>query len=131
MLARLRTRAWGVATGVWGAITGAAPHVLHHVGPLAGAAILGGVTGKAIFFLAGLVLSIPLLRRLHRRSRTALAPALALAAFAAMFAVSTFVVAPRFAGDDTAPADTSAVDHELHHQDADDTLGGYQDQEDE
>ena len=131
MLARVRARAWSLATGAWGAVTGAAPHVLHHVGPLAGAAFLGGVTGRAVFFLAGLLLSFPLLRRLHRRARTVLAPALAVAAFTAMFALSTFVVAPRLAGDESDPAETTTVDHDLHHQGGTDTLGGYLDQEDE
>jgi hypothetical protein len=50
-------------------VSGVAPHVLHHVGPLAGAALLAGFGGKAIFFALGLLLSVPMLRRLYRRRR--------------------------------------------------------------
>jgi hypothetical protein len=39
-LGRLRA----MAAGVGAAVLGAAPHVLHHVGPLAGAAVLAGAT---------------------------------------------------------------------------------------
>lgn len=132
MLGRLRSRAWGIATALWGAVTGAGPHVLHHVGPLAGAAFLSGATGKAVFFIAGLVLSLPMLRRLHRRTRTAVAPVLAVAAFAAMFTISTLVVAPLLADDGgSAPADPTEVEHRLHHQDSTDTLGGYPEEEEE
>jgi hypothetical protein len=115
---RLRSRAWAFVTAAWGAVSGAAPHVLHHVGPLAGAAFLGGITGKAVFFGAGLLLSVPLLRKLHRRTRTLLAPALAVAAFAGMFAVSTILVGPRLADEGgSPPAETAPDDHDLHHPD--------------
>ncbi len=93
-------RLWGAVVGAWAVVTGIAPHVLHHVGPLAGAALLAGVGGKAIFFALGLLLSVPMLRRLYRRFGTLIAPALAVVAFAAVFTFSTLVVAPWLTGSD-------------------------------
>lgn len=101
---RLGTRLWAGAVAAWGVLTGVAPHVLHHVGPLAGAALLAGAGGKAIFFVLGLALSIPMLRRLHRRFGTLIAPALAIVAFAAVFTFSNLVIAPRLTGSDKGPA---------------------------
>ena len=46
----------------------APPHVLHHVGPLAGAALLVGATGKVLFGALGFLLAVPMLRRLRRRT---------------------------------------------------------------
>ncbi|CAB4881298.1 unannotated protein [freshwater metagenome] len=114
-------RVWGGVVATWGVIAGIAPHVLHHVGPLAGAALLAGFGGKAIFFALGLILSIPMLRRLHRRFRTLVAPAIAVAVFAAMFAFSSLVIAPLITGSPTKlsppgieqPADD--VNHASHH----------------
>ncbi len=87
----------------WGVVSGVAPHVLHHVGPLAGAAVLAGAGGKAIFFALGLVLSIPMLRRLHRRFGTLVAPALAVVTFAGVFTFSNLVVAPLLTGSEKQP----------------------------
>jgi hypothetical protein len=56
----------GVSAAV-GAVTGAAPHVLHHVGPLAGAALVGGATGTVLFGAIGFVLALPMLYQLRRR----------------------------------------------------------------
>jgi hypothetical protein len=53
---------------VGAAVLGAAPHVLHHVGPLAGAALLAGATGKLLFGALGFLLAVPMLRRLRRRT---------------------------------------------------------------
>lgn len=91
---------WNGVLAVWGAVTGVAPHVLHHVGPLAGAAILAGAGGRVLFFGIGLVAAIPMLLRLYRRFRSWVAPATAVAIFAAMFTLSTFVIAPLIAGSD-------------------------------
>lgn len=60
----LGARLWAGVVAGWAVVTGVAPHVLHHAGPLAGAALLAGFGGKAIFFALGLVLSVPMLRRL-------------------------------------------------------------------
>lgn len=49
-------------------LLGAAPHVLHHVGPLAGAALLAGATGKILFAVLGFVLIIPMMIKMHRIS---------------------------------------------------------------
>jgi len=73
----LAARVWATLVAAWGIAAGLAPHVLHHVGPLAGAALLAGIGGKALFFSLGIVLSLPLLRRLDRRFGTLGAPALA------------------------------------------------------
>ena len=111
-------RVWGAVVAGWGVISGLAPHVLHHVGPLAGAALLAGFAGKALFFALGLVLSLPLLRRLYRRFETWLAPALAVVVFAAMFTLSAIVIAPRITGGSDQPAKPGVqqpADHVDHH----------------
>jgi hypothetical protein len=81
-----------------GAVLGLAPHVLHHIGLIAGAAFITGAGGNALFFLIGLVFSIPLLRRLYRRFHTWRAPAIAVAVFAAVFSLSAFVIGPAISG---------------------------------
>lgn len=83
---------------VVGAILGLVPHVLHHIGLIAGAAFVTGAGGNAVFFLIGLVFSIPMLRRIYRRFRTWQAPAIAVAVFAALFSLSAFVIGPAVAG---------------------------------
>ena len=47
---------------MWGGLIGLLPHVLHHVGPLAGAAILAGAGGTLLFAAIGFVAAIPFLR---------------------------------------------------------------------
>jgi len=112
-------RAWGVAVAAWGGFVGLIPHVLHHVGPLAGAALLAGATGRALFALIGFVAAIPFLLRLHRRFRTWIAPATALVVFAAMFSLSSFVIGPAIAGEDEPatpqPGIQQPAGHEEHH----------------
>lgn len=92
--ARVRT----AMLGVWAAITGAAPHVLHHIGPLAGTALVAGAGGRVLFGVAGFVATIPMLRRLRRRTGSWRVPGLALAAFAAIYTVSTLFVGPAIGG---------------------------------
>ena len=92
-------RLQGVLVAAWGAFIGLLPHVLHHIGPLAGAAILAGSTGRALFAVVGFVAAIPFLRRLHRRFATWKAPAIALVVLAAMFSLSSFVIGPAISGD--------------------------------
>jgi hypothetical protein len=113
----LGARLWGGVVAAWAVVTGVAPHVLHHVGPLAGAALLVGFGGKAIFFVLGLVLSLPMLRRLYWRFDTLVAPALAVVGFVAVFAVSSLVIAPRLTGTDKSPAPgiEQPSGHESHH----------------
>lgn len=109
-----RVRA-GVMAAV-GAVSGVAPHVLHHVGPIAGAALLTGAGGTALFFVLGLLVSIPLLLRLHRRFQTWAAPAVAVAVFTAAFAISTLVIGPALRGDSSTSTPIEAPGgHSSHH----------------
>lgn len=107
------------------ALLGLAPHVLHHAGPLAGAALFAGVGGSLLFGVLGFLAAIPFLLRLHRRHQSWRAPALALALMAVVFSLSTFVVGPAITGADQsnpAPAGQAAPGnsaqesaHEAHH----------------
>lgn len=121
-LATLRT--W--LTAALGAVLGLAPHVLHHVGLIAGTAFVAGAGGNALFYALGLVLSLPMLRRLHRHFGTWTAPALAIVLFTALFALSAFVIGPAVTGSPrgdertppvtpTAPAPPSTAGHTSHH----------------
>jgi hypothetical protein len=103
LLRRLSARAWAWLLAIWGAVTGVAPHVLHHVGPLAGAALLAGTGGRLLFAALALVVSIPFLLRIHYRFRSWLAPAIALAAMAGTFALSSLLIAPLITGSDSGP----------------------------
>ena len=108
-------RLWGGIVALFGVVTGVAPHVLHHVGPLAGAALLAGFGGQVLFFALGLALSVPLMLKLYRRFGTLLAPAIAVFAFAAVFTFSSVVVAPRLTGTDESPATPIEQLHEDGH----------------
>jgi hypothetical protein len=81
---RLRA-AWHAVLGALGTLVGLAPHVLHHIGLLAGTALVAGAAGTTFFGLLGLVAAIPLLLRLKRRFGSWWAPAIGLAVFVAMF----------------------------------------------
>jgi hypothetical protein len=121
----LRRRVALVISGVWAAILGALPHVLHHVGPLAGAAIFAGATGSLLFGAIGFVVAIPFLRRVRRRTGSWRVPAAVLVAMAIAFTVSTLVVGPAISGgdDDNEPAKTDTPSrpaddpdgHDAHH----------------
>ena len=106
---------------VLGAILGLVPHVLHHIGLIAGAAFITGAGGNVVFFLIGLVLSIPMLRRLYRRFRTWLAPAIAIVVFAVIFSLSAFVIGPAVSGGGgssdapSSPTQTPSPGHAGHH----------------
>ena len=108
-------------TAVWGAASGVAPHILHHVGPLAGAAVLAGTGGQVLFFFVGLAVATPMLIRLYRRFRTWAAPAIAVAIFAVAYTVSSLYLGPLFAGDTTGSISiepesvtTTTIDHHGH-----------------
>jgi hypothetical protein len=118
-----RVRAAVAAGGA--AVLGAAPHVLHHVGPLAGAALLAGATGKLLFGAVGFALAVPILRRLRRRTRSWRVAAGALAVMAAMYTLSSFVVGPALTGADepaprenapSVPGGVSPDEHRSHHR---------------
>lgn len=117
---RVLLRARVAISALVAAFLGLLPHLLHHVGPLAGAALFAGVGGSLLFGAIGLVAAIPFLLRVRRRCGNWRVPAMLLVSFAAVFSVSTFVVGPAISGadDDAAPA-VSAPDapagHEAHH----------------
>lgn len=111
---RFGARLWGGAVAAFAAVSGVAPHVLHHLGPLAGAALLAGFAGQALFFVLGLALSVPMLLKLHRRFRTPLAPAIAVLAFAAVFTFSSVVVAPLLTDSDAPATPVEQPDHGHH-----------------
>ena len=102
-------------SGTAGGILGLAPHVLHHVGFLAGTALVAGSGGTALFAGLGLAMSAPMLLRLYRRFGTWRAPAIALVVFAAMFALSAFVIGPAISGSGGRSPTTPSVDHSSHH----------------
>ncbi len=113
---------WAWLKAAVGAALGLLPHLVHHIGLLAGVALLTGTTGNLLLYAVGLILSVPLLRRLHRRFQSPWAPAIGLAVFTGMFAFSAFVAGPALiAGSSPAPTPTPAPsitvtdDHDIHH----------------
>jgi hypothetical protein len=118
---RVLASAWNAVTAAIGAVMGLLPHVLHHVGLLGGAVLVSGATGNVLFAVLGIVFSLPLLRRLHRRFGTWKAPTLALGVFTLMFSLSAFVIGPAISGDepDPGPVPVQTPDpgeHGDHHQ---------------
>jgi hypothetical protein len=108
--------AWNATTGLVGGAVGLAPHMLHHIGLLAGTAVVAGSGGTALFAVVGLVASVPLLLRLHRRFGNWRVPALALAVSAALFLLSAFVIGPAISGQNSNPAPAvPSTSHLSHH----------------
>ena len=103
------SKLYSFASGAVGAIAGITPHVLHHIGPIAGTALLTGTGGSIIFGAIGFLLTLPLLLKLKRRFNTWTAPGIALALFAIMFTISTLWIGPWIrgdtGGDESAPQD--------------------------
>jgi hypothetical protein len=95
--------AWAAARAGIGALLGVLPHVLHHVGIFAGTVLLAGLWGNAILYVAGLVLSIPMLRRLRHRFGSRIAPLIGVLAFTALFLFSAFVIGPALSGSQASP----------------------------
>ena len=113
---RKRRTVWTVLSGILGGIVGLAPHLLHHIGPLVGTALVAGVGGTALFGVLGLVASVPMLIKLRRRFSNWWAPGIALGVFTAMFLISSFVVGPLIsAPDEPARPGVSQVEHDAHH----------------
>ena len=104
---------WHTVVGAVGLIMGLLPHVLHHIGLLAGTALVAGSGGTALFGALGLLASVPLLVRLYRRFGSWIAPVLGLLVFAAMFSLSAFVIGPAISGTgtDITPGPVPTVDH--------------------
>lgn len=104
---------------VLGVIMGVLPHVLHHIGLVAGAALVAGAGGTTLFFALGLLFSIPMLRRIYRRFGSWVAPAVGIGVFSAMFALSAFVIGPTLTGPNPSevvvPATVPAIQHSQHH----------------
>lgn len=100
--------------GVAGAVSGVAPHVLHHVGPIAGAAIVSGATGTIVFGTLGSLLMIPSLLRIKRHFGTWVAPGIALTVFAILFTISTVWIGPTIRGEPSRAADVHSPEHETH-----------------
>lgn len=122
----LRPRLTELASSAVAAVLGVLPHILHHVGPLAGAALLAGTAGTLLFGAIGLVAAIPFLLRVHRRCGNWRVPAALLATFAVMFSISAFVIGPAISGDDrgggtsapirqTDPGTPEQKGHDAHH----------------
>lgn len=114
---RARGRVWAAVMGAVGAVSGIAPHVVHHLGPIAGAALLTGTGGSILFGLVGFAVSVPFLLRLKRRFGNWRAPAIALVVFAAIFTFSTLVIGPAISGDSsssTSPLEQSVPDPHGH-----------------
>lgn len=107
----------------FGAVLGLAPHVLHHIGLLGGAALVTGASGNALFYVIGLGLSVPMLRRLYRRFHSPWAPAIGIGIFTALFSLSAFIVGPAISDTEDAPPPSvpteptpgPARDHTGHH----------------
>lgn len=119
-----RSRLTAAVGAAWAATMGVMPHLLHHAGPLAGAAFVAGTTGTLVFGLAAFVFTIPLLRRVRRHRGSWRSPALLLALFVGTWLVSTYVAGPwvrdRLADEpiatlqDSVPAGDDA--HDEHHK---------------
>lgn len=95
-----------------GAILAILPHVMHHIGLLVGTAFLTGAGGNALFYVIGLALSIPMLRRLYRRFGSWRAPGIAIAVFTAVFSLSAFVIGPAITGSGDDPGKSPSVPSE-------------------
>ena len=102
--ARRRAGRWSVGA-VLGAAMGLAPHLLHHIGLFAGAALLAGLGGTVLFAVVGLAMMTPMLLRLRRRFGTWWAPGIGVLLFAVMFAGSTLVIGPALRGAVNGPAE--------------------------
>ena len=122
-----RVRATLAAVGA--AVLGAAPHVLHHAGPLAGAALLAGVSGKLLFGALGLrCWRSRCCAGCSRRHGSWAVPGGVLALMAVVFTFSSFVIGPALTdsgGESTTPATNapcaprpgvSPSEHEAHHR---------------
>jgi hypothetical protein len=109
------SRVGAAFSAVVGVVAGIAPHVLHHMGLIAGAALVAGAGGTALFGAIGFVLMIPMLIRLRRRFGNWAAPGAAFAFFAVMFTVSTLWIGPAMRGDSGGSSGEQPVDHSSHH----------------
>lgn len=119
---RAAERAWIVLSSAFAAFLGLLPHILHHAGPLAGAALFAGAGGSILFGVLGLIAAIPFLLRVHRRCGNWRVPAAILALFATTFTISTLVIGPAIngGGEDSgggqpSSSQTAPAGHSAHH----------------
>jgi hypothetical protein len=122
----LRERTAALVSSALAVLLGLAPHVLHHAGPLAGAALLAGTGGSLLFGAIGLLAAIPFLLRVHRRCGNWRVPGALLALFTVMFSISAFVIGPAISGqssggakpatNQTTPQAPASDSHAAHHQ---------------
>jgi len=96
--------AWAAARAAVGGLLGLAPHVMHHIGIVAGTALLAGFWGNAVLYVLGLLLSIPMFKRLHRRYGSIAAPVIGAAVFTVLFLFSALVLGPAINPTGSAPA---------------------------
>jgi hypothetical protein len=89
---------WSAISVGFGVLLGLVPQVLHHIGIFAGAFLVAGAVGNMLFGLLGLLLSLPLLRRLYQRFGSWKAPAVGIGVFIAGFSLSAFVLGPALTG---------------------------------
>ena len=106
---------WSALAGAMGLAMGLLPHILHHVGFLAGTALVAGSGGTALFGALGFLFSIPMLVRLHRRFKTWRAPAIGVLIFTLLFSLSAFVIGPKVSGmGDAKPTTEQHPEHVEH-----------------
>jgi hypothetical protein len=108
-----RHRDTAFVSGTVGVIAAVSPHVLHHLGPLAGAALLTGALGNVLFGIIGFVFMVPMLVHLRRRFNSILAPVAASGLFVLFFGLSTLWLRdiPNVLGDHSS---SDHAGHELH-----------------
>ena len=115
---RSRSRLSAAIGSAWTAVMGVLPHVLHHVGPLAGAAIVAGTTGTVVFGLAAFAFTVPLLLRVRKHRGNWRLPAILLTVFVSVWLISTFALGPWIRDqlvDDKPAATQQEPEHEEHH----------------
>jgi hypothetical protein len=120
----VRERAAALRSTAVAAVLGLAPHVLHHAGLLAGAALFAGTAGALLFGAIGFLAAIPFLLRVRRRCGNWRLPGALLASFAVAFSISTFVIGPAMSGasstsqstsNQTVPSKLASGEHYDHH----------------
>lgn len=121
----LRERAAALRSSAVAAVLGLAPHILHHVGLFAGAALLAGTAGALLFGAIGFLAAIPFLLRVHRRCGNWRVPGALLAGFAVIFSISTLVIGPAMSGtssstskstsNQTVLSNPARQEHDAHH----------------
>jgi hypothetical protein len=122
----VRQRLAALGSAAVAGVLGIAPHVLHHAGPLAGAALFAGTGGSLLFGAIGFLAAIPFVLRVHRRCDNWRVPSALLALMVVVFSLSAFVVGPAISGSESASAGKTTTNqttpgaagptgHDAHH----------------